>query len=99
MNQDNSNGPNNVENSKLVEGILFSYFTSRGIGGGVRQNYANCFLLRMANLLIFIHNGGIEKLPYSPNLKMVLIFSCYECLPKGSHEILCHAVVGDKVFW
>ena len=29
----------------------------------------------MANLFIFIHNGGISKLLiYSPHLKMVLIF-------------------------
>ena len=27
--------------------------------GGVRKNNVYCFLLRMANLLIFIHNGGI----------------------------------------
>ena len=33
---------------------------SRGIRGGVRENNASCFLLRMmAHLLIFIHNGGI----------------------------------------
>ena len=34
-------------------------FGSRGIGGGVRENNAYCFLLRMANLLTFIYNGGI----------------------------------------
>ena len=32
---------------------------SRGIGGGVRENNAYCFLLRMAPFFIFIHNGGI----------------------------------------
>ena len=33
---------------------------NRGIGGGVRENNANRFLLRMANLLLFfIHNGEI----------------------------------------
>ena len=31
----------------------------RGIGGWVRENNAYCFLLRMAPLLNFIHNGGI----------------------------------------
>ena len=31
----------------------------RGIGGGVHENNTHCFLLRMAHLLIFIHNGGI----------------------------------------
>ena len=30
-----------------------------GIGEGVRENNAYYFLLRMAHLLIFIHNGGI----------------------------------------
>ena len=28
-------------------------------GGGVREKNAHRFLLRMANLPIFIHNGGI----------------------------------------
>ena len=28
-------------------------------GGGVRQNNAFCFLLRMPNSLTFIRNGGI----------------------------------------
>ena len=35
------------------------FWGSKGIGGGVRENNAHCFLLRMAHLLIFIHNGGI----------------------------------------
>ena len=39
----------------------------------MRENNANRFLLRIANLLISIHNGGIFKLLYSPDLKMVLI--------------------------
>ena len=34
-------------------------FRGRGIGGGVRENNPYHFLLRMANLLIFIYNGGI----------------------------------------
>ena len=34
---------------------------SRGIEGGVRENDAYCFVLRMAHFLIFIHNGGIWK--------------------------------------
>ena len=51
--------------------------------GGVCENNANRFLLRMANLLIFIDNGGIEKLLYSLNLKNGTHFSCYENLPKG----------------
>ena len=33
----------------------------RGWGGGVREDNAFCFLLRMAHLLIVIHNGGIRK--------------------------------------
>ena len=36
-----------------------------------------------ANLFIFIHNGGIQKLLYSPHLKMVLFFVGYESLSKG----------------
>ena len=36
----------------------------------------------MANLFIFIHNGGIEKLLYSPHLKMV------ESLSKGYNVLL-----------
>ena len=40
----------------------------------VQENNVNQFWFKgMANLLIFIHNGGI-KLLYSPYLKMVAIF-------------------------
>ena len=64
----------------------------------------------MPNLFIFIHNGGILKLLYSPHLKMVLFFFGYESLSKGynvlnefyvsvSHEVLSHAMVADKVLW
>ena len=36
------------------------FWETEGLGGGVvRENNANWFLLRMTNLLIFIHNGGI----------------------------------------
>ena len=37
------------------------FWGGRGTEGGVHENIANnyCFLLRMANLLIFIDNGGI----------------------------------------
>ena len=55
----------------------------RGIGGGVRENNANHFLLRMANLLIFIHNGGVRKVFTQSRLKNGTHFSCYESLPKG----------------
>ena len=58
----------------------------------------------MANLLIFIHNGGIWKLLYSPDLKMVLILLDTKVFQEGtffkwvyvslSHEILRHAMVG-----
>ena len=41
------------------------------------------FLELMANLFIFIHNGEIKKLLYSPHLKMVLFFFGYESLSKG----------------
>ena len=59
-----------------------------GGGGGERGNNANRFLLRMANLLIFIHNGGIQKLLYGPDLKMVLIIWAW---PKQSNR--------DGLFW
>ena len=40
--------------------ILSHYILAgSGIKRGVRENNAYCFLLGMANLLIFIHNGGI----------------------------------------
>ena len=38
----------------------------------------------MTNLFIFIHNGGIQKLLYSPHLKMVLIFFVTKVLQKGT---------------
>ena len=50
------------------------YFGGRGFGGGVRENNAFCFLLRMDNLHTFIHNGGIWKVTIQPRLKMVLLF-------------------------
>ena len=37
----------------------------------------------MANLFIFLHNAGIQKLLYSPHLKMVLFFFGYASLSKG----------------
>ena len=74
----------------------------------MRENNANPFLLRMANLLIFIHNGRIEKLLYSPNFKMALIFLVTKVFQNGgcsnefmfhshNYEMLCHAMVSDKV--
>ena len=54
------------------------------IGEGVCENNANRFLLRVANLLIFIHNGGIKKLLYSPDLKMILIFLVTNVLQKDT---------------
>ena len=39
----------------------------------------------MANLFIFINNGGIhEKALYSPNFKMVLIFLVTKLFQKGT---------------
>ena len=57
----------------------------RGIGGGVHENNTHCFLLRMAHLLIFIHNGGIWKGTIQPWLKklMVLIFLVTKVFQKG----------------
>ena len=79
---------------------------SRGIGGRVRDNNAYCSLLRMAHLLIFIHNGGICKGTIQPRLKNGTHFPRYESLPKGynvqmsdcllSHKMLRHAMVSDK---
>ena len=42
-----------------ISHVILSDFIlgGRGIGGGVRENNPYCFLLRMANLLTFIHNG------------------------------------------
>ena len=66
---------------------------SRGIEGGVRENDAYCFVLRMAHFLIFIHNGGIWKGTIQPRLKNGTHFSCYESLPKG------YNVRMSKCFW
>ena len=46
-----------------ISHVILSHFIlgGRRIGGGVHENNAYCFLLRMANLLTFIHNGGIRK--------------------------------------
>ena len=46
-----------------------------GLGEGCVKimKIVSCLEL-MTNLFIFIHNGGIQKLLYSPHLKMVLIF-------------------------
>ena len=65
-------------------------------------------MLRMANLLIFIHNGGIWKLLYSPDLKMVLILLVTKVFQKGtffkwvyvslSHEILRHAMIATRLY-
>ena len=56
--------------------MLYCHYTlgGRGLGGGLRENDAYRFLLRGANLLIFIHNGGILNVTIQPDLKMVLIF-------------------------
>ena len=40
----------------------------------MRENNAYCFLLRMAHLLTLFIIVEFEKLLYSPDLKMVLIF-------------------------
>ena len=38
----------------------------------------------LANLLVFIHNGGInEKVLYNPDFKMVFIFLVTKIFPKG----------------
>ena len=75
----------------------------------MRENNANRFLLRIANLLISIHNGGIFKLLYSPDLKMVLIiffllrksFKRVQCSNESvfhSYMKFCHPMVGDIRF-
>ena len=55
---------------------------SRGIRGGVRENSAYCFLLRMVHLLFFIHNGRIWWGTIQPWPENGTHFSCYESLPK-----------------
>ena len=70
----------------------------RGIGGGVRENNASCFLLTMAHLLIG-SNGGIRKGTIQPRLKKWYSFSLLRKSPKRvvcSNEMLCYAMVNDK---
>ena len=53
----------------------------------VRKAFSNngyCFLRRMANLLIFIHNGGVWNVFIQPRLKNGTHFSCYESAPKST---------------
>ena len=49
----------------------------REIRGGVRENNAYCFLLRMANL-------EFEKLPFSCDFKMVLSFLVTKVFQNGA---------------
>ena len=54
---------NNFWNFRLghISHVMLSHYILevRVVGGGVLENNAKRFLLRMANLLIFIHNGEI----------------------------------------
>ena len=54
---------NNFWNFRLghVRLVMLSHYILgvRVVGGGVGENDAKRFLLRVVNLLIFIHNGGI----------------------------------------
>ena len=62
----------------------------------------------LASLLLFII-VEFEKVLYSPDLKMVLIFLVTKVFQKDTmfkwvyvslkHEVLCHAMVSDKVLW
>ena len=54
------------QNSDVI--LSRSILGGRGIRGGVLENNANRFTLRMANLLVFNYNGGIKKLLYSFSL-------------------------------
>ena len=78
---------NNLWNFRLgqISHVILSHYilAGSGIRGGVHENNSYCFLLRMANLLIFIHNGGIWKVTIQPRLKNGTYFPCYESLPKG----------------
>ena len=49
----------------------------------MRENNSYRFPLRIAHLLIFIHNGGIRNSTIQPRLKNDTHFSCYDILPKG----------------
>ena len=51
-----------------------------------RPIIVNCFLLGMANLLIFIHAGGICKVTIQLRLKNGTHFSCYESVPQGYND-------------
>ena len=72
---------NNFWNCRLgqISHFILSHYILEGSGiswggGGRHENNACCFLLRIAKLLIFIHNGGIGKVTmYGPDLKMVHI--------------------------
>ena len=61
----------------------------RGIGEGMRENNAYCFVLRMAHLLTFIYNSGIWKGTIQPRIKNGTHFSCYESVPSCSKRIQC----------
>ena len=60
------------------------YFEGRGIGGGVRENNAFCFLLRLDNLLSFIENGGIWKVTIQPRFNNAPIFPWGRGCQKGT---------------
>ena len=81
----------------------------RGTGGGVREKkYGHCFLLRVFTSYFYsLIMVEFEKVLYSGDLKMVLIFLVTIGLPKEynvqiskcltlTHEMLCHAIVSDK---
>ena len=67
---------NNFWNFQLGQIIHTIFWGSRAIGGGVRENNAYCFLLWsewLTCLFLFIM-VEFEKVLYSPDLKMLLIF-------------------------
>ena len=59
------------------------FWGAEGLGGGVRENNAYCFLLRMALLFLFIM-VEFENVLHSPDLNMLLIFLVTKLFQKGT---------------
>ena len=75
--------------------VILSHYICGGEGGYVKRTLIVSCLEWLTCLFLFIM-VEFEKLLYSPDLKMV---QCSNEFLSLSHEILCHAMVGDKVMW
>ena len=63
---------------------LYLFLGSRGIGGGVLKITLIVFWLECLTRLLLFTTVEFEKLPYSPDLKMVLIFPVAKIFQKGA---------------